>query len=75
MARPFKEPGERKDVDLRIPVTAEQKELVAQAAKKAGADMAAWVRPLILAEAARVLAKPPAVRGARTPKSARRDAS
>jgi uncharacterized protein (DUF1778 family) len=48
MARPRKEPRLRKDADLRIPLTAEQKELIAQAAALDQSDMAAWVRPLLI---------------------------
>lgn len=52
MARPPKDSSERKDVDLRIPVTAEQKELIVRAAQLEGADMAAWARPILLQAAA-----------------------
>jgi len=48
MGRPPKNKAERKNVDLRIPVTADQKELVAEAARREGADMAAWARPILL---------------------------
>jgi hypothetical protein len=48
MARPRKDPGLRKDVDLRIPLTIEQKKLIAAAASLDQIDMAAWVRPLLL---------------------------
>jgi uncharacterized protein (DUF1778 family) len=48
MPRPHKEQSERKDFDLRIPLTADQKELIIKAARLAGADMAAWARPIIL---------------------------
>ncbi len=57
MARPPKDPSERKDFDLRIPVTADQKELILQAAKLEGADMAAWVRPILLEAAEQLLFK------------------
>lgn len=56
--RPKKEAEERKGVDLRIPVTVEQKEQVAQAARLLGVDMAAWARPLLLQAAKDVLAHP-----------------
>ena len=62
MARPFKDPSERKDTDIRIPVTADQKALVAAAAKQAGKDLAAWSRELLLQAAkaaAPVQAEPP----------------
>jgi len=48
MPRPPKDPSLRMSVDLRIPVTAAQKELVFQAAALSGNDLAAWVRPVIL---------------------------
>jgi hypothetical protein len=46
--RPPKKKAERKDVDLRIPVTADQKALVNKAAALERIDMAAWARPLLL---------------------------
>jgi len=49
--RPTKPKGQRKDVDLRIPVTPTQKARVVEAAMSAGGDMAAWAR-LILLQAA-----------------------
>jgi hypothetical protein len=49
--RPPKTEEQRKDVDLRIPVTATQKELVAEAARLEGIDMAAWARPILLTAA------------------------
>jgi len=48
MARPPKDPSERKSVDLRIPLTEEQKRLVSEAASADQADVAAWVRPILL---------------------------
>lgn len=42
---------ERKSVDLRIPVTSEQKDLVMDAARSVGLDMAAWARAILLKEA------------------------
>lgn len=57
MARPPKDEGERKDVDLRIPVTADQKELVMKAARLSDADMAAWARPILLEHAQAVVAQ------------------
>lgn len=48
MARPLKDPSERKDVDLRIPLTAEQKKRIADAAAADGADLATWARPILL---------------------------
>jgi len=57
MGRPPKTKAERKDVDLRIPVTKEQKELIAHAVKVAGADMAAWARPILLEAAEKALSR------------------
>jgi hypothetical protein len=51
MARPPKAKADRKDVDLRVPVTAKQKELILRAARLDGMDMAAWARPILLREA------------------------
>jgi uncharacterized protein (DUF1778 family) len=48
MARPPKDPALRMDEDLRIPVTAEQKRLIAEAAAASKSDLAAWVRPILL---------------------------
>jgi uncharacterized protein (DUF1778 family) len=53
--RPRKEPGERKDVDLRIPVTSEQKEVISRAARLTGDDMAGWARPILLRAAQELL--------------------
>ncbi len=52
MGRPPKNKAERKDVDLRIPVTPDQKELIVKACSFAGEDMASWCRPILI-EAAR----------------------
>ena len=48
MARPKKDKRLLMDVDLRIPVTAEQKRQVVKAAKLDGYDLASWVRPIII---------------------------
>ena len=53
MARPRKEKSDRKDYDLRIPLTAAQKELIVQAARAEGVDTAAWARPILLQAAGR----------------------
>jgi uncharacterized protein (DUF1778 family) len=58
MARPPKDPSDRKSVDLRIPLTEEQKKLIADAASADEADVAAWVRPIVLRAAERRLGKP-----------------
>jgi len=48
MARPRKDPTERKDSILRIPLTEDQLRLIVEAAKLDGAETATWVRPLIV---------------------------
>ena len=53
MARPPKDPSDRKSADLRIPVTEEQKDLIAKAAAAMQSDVATWIRPILL-EAARM---------------------
>jgi hypothetical protein len=55
MARPPKDPALRMDVDLRIPMTADQKRIVTKAARTVQMDLAAWARPILL-RAARVVA-------------------
>ena len=55
MGRPPKKKAERKDVDLRIPVTGDQKELIAKAAKMTGEDMAGWARPILLRAASAII--------------------
>jgi hypothetical protein len=46
--RPPKAKTDRKDVDLRIPVTAEQKARIMEAVSLDGGDMASWARPILL---------------------------
>lgn len=46
--RPRKSKRERKDSDLRIPMTQDQKAMVVEAARLAGEDMASWARPILL---------------------------
>ena len=48
MARPKKADNERKTTDLRIPLTEAQKQMIVEVARKAGLDMAAWARPILL---------------------------
>jgi len=48
MARPPKEKADRKDSELRIPVTEAQKGTIVQAAHGAGEDTAAWARRVLL---------------------------
>ncbi len=55
MARPLKKANERKDVDLRIPVTVQQKETVVAAARADGLETAAWARSILLRAAQRQL--------------------
>jgi hypothetical protein len=57
MPRPRKKVNQRKDDDLRIPMTASQKQLIKTAAEVLSLDMAAWARPLLLRAAEDVLAK------------------
>jgi len=45
------------DVDLRIPVAAEQKTQVQRAAAATGQDMATWAHPILLEAAKREMAK------------------
>jgi len=49
--RPPKADADRKAKDLRIPVTEDQKEIVAEAMRLSGNDMATWARPILLAAA------------------------
>jgi hypothetical protein len=53
MARPPKDPKLRMDTDLRIPVTGDQKRLIAEAASEEPAGMAAWARSVLLEAAAK----------------------
>jgi uncharacterized protein (DUF1778 family) len=39
------------DTDLRIPVTSDQKAMIVQAATNLQTDVAAWVRPILMAAA------------------------
>ena len=48
MTRPRKTNAERKGEVLRVPVTIDQKELVAKAARLEGLDMASWARPILI---------------------------
>jgi uncharacterized protein (DUF1778 family) len=57
MARPKKDVSERKAVILRIPVTEDQRRLIVEAASLDGAEMATWVRPVILDAARRRISK------------------
>jgi uncharacterized protein (DUF1778 family) len=55
MVRPTKKPSQRKDDDLRIPMTAGQKHLIKAAAELMNLEMAAWARPLLIRAAESVL--------------------
>jgi uncharacterized protein (DUF1778 family) len=57
MARPLKDARLRKDLDLRIPLTADQKRLIVEAANAVQSDVATWLRPIILQVASECLAK------------------
>jgi hypothetical protein len=57
MARPLKDKELLLNVPLRIMLTADQKDLIAEAAKLDGVDVAVWVRPLILEAARRRIEK------------------
>ena len=54
MARPRKDPSQRKSVDIRVPMTEEQKRLVVQAAASAHSDVATWARPILLRAASKL---------------------
>ena len=54
MARPLKT-GERMSVDLRIPVTPTQRELVREAMRLNQTELAAWARELLLSAAGRIV--------------------
>jgi hypothetical protein len=54
--RPPKPEQERKSKDLRIPVSDEQKALVAEAMRVTKQEMAAWARPILLSAAEAILA-------------------
>ncbi len=57
MGRPPKNKAERKDVDLRVPVTAAQKARIVEAVSLDGLDMAEWARAILLRAAENRLAK------------------
>jgi uncharacterized protein (DUF1778 family) len=62
MVRPKKDPKLVKGVDLRIPVTPEQKELITRAAADVGSDMAPWAREILLQAASGQLGERKATR-------------
>jgi hypothetical protein len=53
MARPLKEPHLRMNIDLRIPVTAEQKQAIMAAVADEPGGFAAWARGVLMSAAAR----------------------
>lgn len=57
MARPQKKPAERKAYHLRVPLAANQRALIEEAASLADADKAAWARAILLEAARKGLAK------------------
>ena len=57
MTRARKNPEERKDYHLRVPLNAEQRTLVEEAARQQGEDKAAWARAILLTAARRTIAK------------------
>jgi hypothetical protein len=57
MARPKKDPSERKTTILRIPVTEDQKNLIMDAVSMNQIDMAAWARPILLRAAKQEISK------------------
>ena len=57
MARPPKKPDALMNTDLRIPVTAAQKDAIREAVELLGVDMATWARPILAEAAEAVLAK------------------
>jgi hypothetical protein len=57
MGRPRKEGRLRMDTDLRIPMTSEQKGLIAEATREEPEGMAAWARHVLLEMAKRRIAK------------------
>jgi hypothetical protein len=48
MARPPKDKSERKDYDLRVPLTDAQRQLIEEASRAAELDKAAWARAILL---------------------------
>jgi len=57
MVRQRKNPEDRKDYHLRVPLTPAQRALIEGAAKQEGEDKAGWARTILLTAAKRSLAK------------------
>jgi hypothetical protein len=55
MARPPKNPSDRKTIHLRVPITAAQKKIVDDAMAVDGREFAGWARDLILDSAKAIL--------------------
>lgn len=54
-AKGRKAKNQRKDVEIRVRVTADQKRILIQAAEKAGLDLSPWLRSIAVQQAERVL--------------------
>jgi hypothetical protein len=57
MARPRKNPEDRKDYHLRVPLTDAQHSLIEEAVELVEQDKAAWARTVLLDTARRMVAK------------------
>jgi uncharacterized protein (DUF1778 family) len=57
MVRQRKNPEDRKDYHLRVPLTPAQRALIESAAKLEGEDKAGWARTILLTAAKRSLAR------------------
>lgn len=57
MARQHKDPEERKDYHLRVPLNAGQRALIERAARVDGEDKAGWARAVLISAAKRTIAK------------------
>ena len=57
MVRPRKDPALRMSLDIRIPVTAEQKELIYRAAAAEKSEVASWARAILLKAGQKIMDK------------------
>jgi uncharacterized protein (DUF1778 family) len=57
MTRPRKNPQERKDYHLRVPLSADQRAVIEDAARLEGEEKAGWARAILLSAAKRTIAK------------------
>jgi hypothetical protein len=55
--RPPKPDGQVKAKDLRIPISEEQKAIIAEAMRLSGQEMAGWARPLLIAAAQAIISE------------------